>query len=237
MIQKQICLEPGNWDQMTCWVPSNSVIPHRGLTTSEPLGSVDLHWSTESLAEGGNIVGIGETSVCVQGTEKGVGTEGGSDTVLLQFLNLLQGFYFLEIGKRVRMVRKICKLLFGYAWFWQESCGVCSSFFIAGSPDFPQYEEVWLVGISPTYLCGPLRRSSCFRSVGKRAPLCNVSPRSTATFPRLMTSTTLLEPAAMPAPAPASIHLLPPWKGESSSRAWPPNTAYGSLRWSPFASV
>lgn len=77
MIQKQICLEPGNWDQMTCWVPSNSVIPHRGLTTSEPLGSVDLHWSTESLAEGGNIVGIGETSVCVQGTEKGVGTEGG----------------------------------------------------------------------------------------------------------------------------------------------------------------
>lgn len=91
---------------MTQWVPSNSVIPHTGLTTSVPLGSVDLPWSTESLGWGA-IVGVGDMSIWGQGTEKGVGTEGRYHGVLLEFLNLLQCFCFPEIGKRVRMVRKI----------------------------------------------------------------------------------------------------------------------------------
>lgn len=54
---------------------------------------------------------------------------------------------------------KVCKLLFGYAWSWQESGGVCSSFIIAGRLDCPQYSErepeVSLVG-TPPYVSGGL---------------------------------------------------------------------------------
>lgn len=108
---------------------------------------------------------------------------GDSHRILLEFLNLLQGFYFPEIGKRVRMVRRICNLLFGYAWFWQESCGVCSSFIIAGSPDFPQYDEVWLVGTSPRRPCGPPLGLLALGLWARGTLLGNVSPRSTALFP------------------------------------------------------
>lgn len=49
-------------------------------------------------------------------------------------------------------------MLFGFSWVWQESCGVCPAFIIAGSPDFPQYSEwepeVWLAGTFPTCVLG-----------------------------------------------------------------------------------
>lgn len=66
-------------DQMTHWVPSNSVIPHAGFTTSVPLGSVNRHWSTESL-RGRAIVGMGDMSIWGQRTAKGVGMGGGAAT-------------------------------------------------------------------------------------------------------------------------------------------------------------
>lgn len=47
-------------DQTTSWVPSNSGIPHRGLTTPMPLGCVDPQWSTESLGWGEPLLELGK---------------------------------------------------------------------------------------------------------------------------------------------------------------------------------
>ena len=86
-------------EQTTRWVPSNSGIPHRGLTTPMPLGCVDPHWSTESLGRGEPLLGLGkgQSEVWVQ---KGV-----SHRALLEFLNLLPCFHFP--GRRMGIAEKV----------------------------------------------------------------------------------------------------------------------------------